>query len=84
MTRKKVNFETFCFSFPLDRKNERKFTFYVNTKNVSPHVLKVSEISLVLHTCDINDILTHSMKYKNVNNSMKCKIVTFKVNTYTS
>ena len=30
--------------------------FLVNTKNIAPHVLKISAISLVLRTCEITDI----------------------------
>ena len=37
-------------------KIKRKFTFSVHTKNISPHLLKISEISLVLRTREITDI----------------------------
>ena len=42
---------------PLRKKIKRKFPFFlVNTKNISSHVLKISAISLVLHTREITDI----------------------------
>ena len=60
MTRKEVNFDAVCF--PLVLLERKKNTFFVNTKNVLSHVLKISEISLVLRTRD-SLILSHSMKY---------------------
>ena len=49
---KKVKF------FPLNgKKNKKKIYFFsVNTKNISSHVLKISEISRVLRTREISDI----------------------------
>ena len=49
---KKVKF------FPFREKIKRKFTFfqYVNTKNISSPILKISAISLVLRTREIADI----------------------------
>ena len=48
---KKVKF------FSLYGKNKKKIYFFsVNTKNISSHVLKISAISLVLRTREINDI----------------------------
>ena len=48
---KKVKF------FPLYRKNKKKIYFFsVNTKNISSHVLKISAITLVLHTREISYI----------------------------
>ena len=36
---------------------KRKFTFFsINTKNASSHVLKMSEISLLLYTHEFSDI----------------------------
>ena len=45
-------------SFPIETKknNKKKIYFFsVNTKNISAHVLKISEISLVLHTRELTD-----------------------------
>ena len=45
MTRKKVSFDAVCFPLVLlEKKMKRKFTcFAANTKNISSHVLKISE-----------------------------------------
>ena len=60
MTRKKVSFDAVCFSLVLlEKKNKKKiyFFFSVNTKNISSHVLKISENSLVLlRTREFTDI----------------------------
>ena len=50
MTRKKVKF------LPSSEKIKRKKNFSVNTKNISSHVLEISEFSLVLRTREITDI----------------------------
>ena len=48
---KKVKF------FPFTEKNKKKIYFFsVNTNNISSHVLKISAISLVLRTREIDDI----------------------------
>ena len=39
-----------------------KYKIKRNTKNISPHVLKMSSVSLVLRTRENADIFTHSMK----------------------
>ena len=59
MTRKKVSFDAgFFFPFVLlEKKDKKKIGFFsVNTKNISSHVLKISENSLVLRTCEFTDI----------------------------
>ena len=57
LTRKKVKFDAVCFPFVLERKMKKKIYFFsVNTKNISSHVLKISEISLVLSTREFTDI----------------------------
>ena len=58
MTRKKVNSDAVCFPLVLlEGKNKKKIYFFsVNTKNISSHVLKLSEVSLVLRTREFTDI----------------------------
>ena len=58
MTRKKVSFDVVCFPLVLIEKNKKKIYFFVsvNTKNISSHVLKISENSLVLRTREFTDI----------------------------
>ena len=59
MARKKVSFDAVCFpSVLLEKKNKKKiyFFFLVNTKNISSHVLKISENALVLRTREFTDI----------------------------
>ena len=59
MTRKNVNFDAVCFPLVLlELKNKKKiyFFFSVTTKSISYHVLKISEISLVLRTGELTDI----------------------------
>ena len=58
MTRKKVSFDAVCFPLVLlEKKNKKKIYFLsVNTKNISSHVLKISENSLVLCTREFTDI----------------------------
>ena len=58
MTRKQVNFAAVCFPLVLlNRENKKKINFFsVNTKTVSSHVLKISEISLLLCTREFTDI----------------------------
>ena len=66
MTRKKVCFDAVCFSLVLlEEKNKKKIYFFsVNTKNISSHVLKISENSLVLRTHEFTDIfITFDEKY---------------------
>ena len=58
MNRKKIG-------FPLIRKIKKILFFSVNTKNISSHGLKLSAISLVLHTREITDIF--GIRLKNVN-----------------
>ena len=53
----KNNFHAVCFPLvPLDRKISENFLFSVNTKNISSHVLKISEISFVLRTREFTDV----------------------------
>ena len=59
MTRKKVSFDAVCFPLVLlERKNKKEnlLFFSVNTKNISSHVLKISENLLVLCTREFTDI----------------------------
>ena len=59
MTRKKVSFDAICFPLVLLEKKENKtkiYFFSVTTKNISSHVLKISENSLVLRTREFTDI----------------------------
>ena len=59
MTRKKVSFDAVCFPFVLLEKkiNKKKIYFFsANTKNISSHVLKISENLLVLCTREFTDI----------------------------
>ena len=60
MTRKKfLKFDEVCFPLvPLERKNtKKKISFFsVNAKIITSHDLKISEISLVLRTCEFTDI----------------------------
>ena len=55
---KKVSFDPVCFPLVLlEKKNKKKiYYFSVNTKNISSHVLKISENSLVLRTREFTDI----------------------------
>ena len=53
MTRKKIN-------SPRGRKKRKLTFFFVNTKNISSHVLKISDISLLLRT---REFYFYSMKY---------------------
>ena len=58
MTRKKVSFDAVCFPLVLLKKKIKKniYFFSVNTKNVSSHVMKISENSLVLRTREFTNI----------------------------
>ena len=58
MTRKQVSFDAVCFPLVLlEKKNKKKIYFFsVNTKNISSHVLKISENTLVLRTREFTDI----------------------------
>ena len=58
MIRKKVSFDAVCFPLVLlDKINKNKIYFFsVDTKNISSHVLKISENSLVLRTRVFTDI----------------------------
>ena len=60
MTRKKVSFDADAVCFPLvltEKKNKKKIYFFsANTKNITSHVLKISENSLVLRTREFTDI----------------------------
>ena len=60
MTRKKVNFDGVCFPLVLvEGKNKKKIYFFsVNTRNISSHVLKISEILLELRTREFTNIFT--------------------------
>ena len=58
MTRKKVSYDAVCFPLVLLKKknNEKIYFFSVIIKNISSHVLKISENSLVLRTREFVDI----------------------------
>ena len=58
MTRNRVSFDAVCFPLVLLEKKKEKenLLFLVNTKNISSHVLKISENSLVLRTREFTDI----------------------------
>ena len=57
MTKKKVDFDAVCFLLVLEGKNKKEnLLFLVDTKNISSQLLKISEISLVLHTREFTDI----------------------------
>ena len=57
MTRKQVSFHAVCFPLVfLEKKFKKNLLFSVNTKNISSHVLKISENSLVLRTREFTDI----------------------------
>ena len=54
----KVSFDYVCCRLVLlEKKNKKKIYFFlVNTKNISSHVLKISENSLALLTREFTDI----------------------------
>ena len=58
MTRKEVNFDAIYFPLVLlQTKNKKEIYFFsVNTKNILSHVLKISEISLVLCIREFTDV----------------------------
>ena len=57
MTRKQVSFHAVCFPLVfLEKKLKENLLFSVNTTNISSHVLKISENSLVLRTREFTDI----------------------------
>ena len=58
MTSKKVSFDAVCFPLVLlEKKNKKKIYFFFGTyQNISSHVLKISENSLVLRTREFTDI----------------------------
>ena len=50
MARKKLLLMGYTFHYYPEKYNIKKYSFSVNTKNTSSHVLKISQISLVLRS----------------------------------